>query len=514
MKAIIQKILRSPLKASYYIFLILMLVLLLGLTVRGDKNPMYFQTERDSRLEGPFESSGSTSRFSLVESIVLNGTFFFTEKQAKFSAPDITYYQGKYFSIFTPGVSFAAIPFYILGQFFGIPQFTTYSLNLLLTLFNFFLIIKLGFKFGASRFAAITAGLLFIFATNGLSYATTLTQHQFSTFLILLAIFNAILPKRTILNNFVLGAIFGIGALVDIPNVIAIAPVMIYVFLKHFSVDNLTEKLKLNFKLNAIGLLLGFLPFIILFGYYNKELTGSFTKLGQTIGRSDYPHVEKVEKDSRIEGFDFSRNMFLDSRQQVQSSYILLLSDERGIIYYSPVVLLGLIGFYLVYKNREKRSQIVLFVSVISTIIVMYSMHGDPWGGWSFGPRYMIPVYAILLAGLSAAITRLNRNVFFTLAFILLAGYSLYVNSAGVLTTNSVPPKVEAVALINPIPWTYDYNFQLLDKNESGSLIFNSYLSNYFNAKTFYYIFLILAGVLISINFSLTFFERKRENGH
>lgn len=491
-----------------------MLLLLLGLSVRGDKDPMYFQTERDGKLEGPFESSGSTSRFSLVEAIVLNGTFFLTEKQAKFSAPDITYYQGKYFSIFTPGVSFAAVPFYIAGQYFGVPQLSTYFMNILITLLNFYLIIRLGFKFGANKFAAITAGLLFLFATNGLSYGTTLTQHQFSTLLILLAIFNAILPRRTILNNLALGAIFGIGAMVDIPNIIAIAPAMIYAFLKHFSADSLSDKLKLNFKLNVVGLLIGILPFIILFGYYNKELTGSFTKLGQTIGRSDYPHVEKVEKDSREEGFDFSRNMFLDSRQQVQSSYILLISNERGIIYYSPVVLLGLIGFYLIYKDEGRRTKAVLCVSVISTIIVMYSMHGDPWGGWSFGPRYMIPVYAILLAGLSVAITRFNRNVFFTSVFIILTGYSLYVNTAGLLTTNSVPPKVEAVALIDPIPWTYDYNFQLLEKNKSGSLIFNSYLSNYFDARTFYYVFLILAGVLISINFSLTFLERKRENGH
>src|SRR3990167_3078930 len=81
-------------------------IFLLGMSVKGDiGNPIYFQTEKDRVVGGPFESTNSTSRYALVEAIVENGTVLFNHEQAQFSAPDLVSFDEKLFTIFTPGVS-------------------------------------------------------------------------------------------------------------------------------------------------------------------------------------------------------------------------------------------------------------------------------------------------------------------------------------------------------------------------------------------------------------------------
>src|SRR3989344_9076188 len=126
-------------KIIVFVFLILTVVLL-GLAIKGQSgNPIYFQNEKDTRVGGPFESSNNTSRFALVEAIVEDRTFFFNEKRARFSSPDLVLYNNKFFSIFTPGVSFVSVPFYIFGKSIGVPQLSTYLVNVIAALVNFFL---------------------------------------------------------------------------------------------------------------------------------------------------------------------------------------------------------------------------------------------------------------------------------------------------------------------------------------------------------------------------------------
>jgi hypothetical protein len=71
-----------------------------------------------------------------------------------------------------------------------------------------------------------------------------------------------------------------------------------------------------------------------------------------------------------------------------------------------------------------------------------------------------------------------------------LAFYSLKVNALGALTTSNIPPKVEADHLQVPIPHTYAYNQQLLNKNnQSSSLVYNLF-TNVFTASQYYYLYL------------------------
>jgi hypothetical protein len=116
-------------------------------------------------------------------------------------------------------------------------------------------------------------------------------------------------------------------------------------------------------------------------------------------------------------------------------------------------------------------------------------MFGDPWGGWSFGARYLIPAAALMAIGLAALLDFAHRSKWKWLivsAIALVGVLSIKINTLGALTTAALPPKVEADQLNEPIPYTPKYNLQILDKNLSSSLVFNLYLRHEISAHQYY----------------------------
>lgn len=500
-----------------YVLLIASLLLMTTLAVKGQKGSgndvLSFQKEYDTSVSGPFESSNSSARYALVQAIADQHSFFLTESGAKFGSPDIGAYQGKFTSLFTPGVSLIAVPFYLLGEKIGFPQLFTFFITNLFAIINFFLVARAASKLGANRFASWLSGFLFFFGTNAFPYAFTLTQHHFSITLLLLMFLNA-LEKRTILRNAFFGALVGIAMLMDIPNLLFAMPLGFYILSQHVVVEQIGKRKQFNFKLNVIAIIIGMLPFILFFGYYNRMTTGSYLKTAQTQGRSGAFKTESqrqidLQEEQRREAQVVDKNRsessvssIFNTRRQLAGLYLLLISDERGIMYYSPIVLFGLWGLLIAYRTQKYRTMAVLALGVILITAMAYSMFSDPWGGWSFGPRYMLPAAAFLCVGIGIAFQAYKKQLFFVLIFLIVAIYSVAVNGLGALTTNAIPPKVEADSLLNPIPHSYAYNIELLDKDTSSSLVFHLFAEPTYSARQYlYFVYTVMAviGILILV---------------
>jgi len=474
------------------ISLIFIIALLLAGGVKGKVgNPIFYQTNssRDIELGGPFESSGNNSRYALTEAIVEDKTFFLNDERAQFSSPDIVYFRGNYFSIFMPGVSLMGVPFYMLGKVFGLAQLFTFLSVTILALLNVFLVIRLAKKLKVGMAAAIISGAIFIFATNAFAYAFTFTQHHLSVTLLLLALIN-VLSKRTLVSNIILGVILTMAAIVDTPNVFLLSPIGLYAIYKHFKSERLHNKLKLSIKLKIVGIIMGIVPILAIFGWYNYSLTETLTKLPQNIGRAPFEQLSQDRTGiSESTGNLSLVNLPFNPRRQLSGFNILLFNNERGLFFYSPVLLFGLLGLVLAYRSRDDKIKnlAVLSSAIIATNVVIYSMFHDPWGGWAFGPRYLIPSAAIISIFIGIGLQKIKRNILFLLAFLILAVYSLVINISGGITTTQVPPKVEAVNLAKPIPYTYLYNFDLINTNFSGSLVYNLYLAEFISVRLFLY---------------------------
>lgn len=490
------------LKLSIFtVFVVFASLILMLLVFKGDSDIFYYQNTYDTKVGGPFELTNSTSRYALIEALVENRSVFFTESQAKRSAPDISYYNGKYFSIFTPGISLLSIPLYVLGKALGYQQHITFLLNIIVQVINILLIAKLSTKFNLSFKKGLLSGLIFAFATNALTYSLTLAQHNVTAMFTLLAVLNAINKKRSFKNNFVLGAIYGIAGLADIPNFFILLPSMLYAFYTSLITEENKVYVKGVFYVVIMGL--AFLPFAVGFGLYNKAQTNSYFDNGQFIGRSAYPAKELTQTPEEKEAESRepkTRHTPLYTRDQMRNLYLLTISNERGILFYSPIVLLGILGLFLAYFDKRHTSIISLITATVLITLALYSMHGDPWGGWAFSSRYMIVPASLILACTGVAFNRFGKKVAFHLIFIPLLGYSLYVSSLGALTTNAIPPKVEAIHLIVPIPYTYEYN-QTLVQSWNSSLVYNAYLENYMTPITYLYVYIGLAATLLVITY-------------
>lgn len=492
---------------------VILTIILLAVAIRGQTgNPIYYQTEHNTQMGGPFEASNSTSRYALVEAIVKQGTFLLNPALAKFASPDVIINNsGNYISIFTPGVSFIGIPFYILGEKFGMPQLFTYLSVFIISILNAFLITKLSYKLGAGYYTGILGGLTFLFATNALPYSQTFTQHQASVLIILLSVLTLFGP-RTWIKNIILGALLGAGILIDAPNVFFLMPIFIYVLSKHFNLKFNRKKLIIFFKLNIFGIIIGVIPFLILFGLYNSATTGYYLKPAQTGGqRFTATSVVTKKNVNTSNAPKIKISLPFNPRYQLDSLYTLLISNERAWIYYSPVLFLGIPGIFILYKRKKFNKIGIILISIALTNIIVYSMFSDPWGGWAFGPRYLIPGAAILSIFFTITAEKYKKNIVFAVILFTLTVYSVFINSLGALTTTSIPPKQEAEHLSSPIPYTYRYNLNLLEKNFSASLIYNLYIKSIITPKQFLYDYVALITFMLAAIYAFAIFEKTGE---
>jgi len=63
-------------------------------------------------------------------------------------------------------------------------------------------------------------------------------------------------------------------------------------------------------------------------------------------------------------------------------------------------------------------------VAIAGTNLMIYSMWGDPWGGWAFGSRYLIPAYAAISVFLAVALEKFRRDKLFLLMVFMAFVYS------------------------------------------------------------------------------------------
>lgn len=481
----------SSMNIRLFIALIVTAILMIPVT-RGQtgESPSIVE-QRVSQLTGvggAFELTNTTSRYLLTESIVKNHSVFFTKEQAELAAPDMVNFNGKYFSVFTPGISFLSIPFFFIGDIMGLPQLVTFLVTTFFAILNVWLVAKVAQTLGTPRWAAILSGFTFLFATNALPYSQTLTQHHASATLLLLSLLNAI-KKRTFLNNCWLGAIVGAALLVDLPNMVTLLPILIFIASKHIERKMAGSSFQLVLKPVALfGILAGVIPLIMLFAAYNKATAQSYTKIAQLIGRSDFE--TKPEATTSPPVAEQRVKLPYNSRNMLNGLYILLVSTERSWFYYSPVVVIGLFGLFFSYKSAQTRTITLLTISSVLFILLSYSMFGDPWGGWAFGPRYLIPATALVSGGIGVSLQRFSKKLWFIFIFFILFFYSVRVSTLGALTTNAIPPKGEAEHLSVPIPFTYEYNEQLIAKGMSSSLLYNTIFSPVISATLYHRLFM------------------------
>lgn len=465
------------------------------------------------RSDGPFEQTG---RFALLYSIVEDRSFQFSLPLARFATPDLATINGAYVSLFAPGVSFLAIPGYLIGKYFGLAQVGTFAVITLFALFNIFLIRSIAVKVGISPIPATIGGLIFAFATPAFPYSVDFYQHHISTFLILFSIFSLMYFSDLVALVFAWFC-FAASIAVDYPNFLMMLPIGIYAMTRIFISKNngKTIRVELNFvKLFSLAVMIFPLAFFL---WFNQMSYGNPFRLSGAL-----PRVTKIDVNGQPANFkidkitSFTRentigkqgavlNMF-NPRLMLSGFYIHFFSPDRGMIMYTPVMFFGFIGGVIFLKRRLKFAN--LFAYIISINILIYSMWGDPWGGWAFGSRYLIPAYAVLSVFIAYLLFIWRRKNLFLVFFFGVLSYSVAINTLGALTSSLNPPKVEADVIAreakHEFKYAYDRNVDFLNNQGSKSYFFRTNARGYISSWNYYIdltVFIIMVfGFLLARN--------------
>lgn len=509
------------------VLFIVFCVVMLSLSIRGVKGNPTESTINEPKWSdnGPLELSPDRGRFALALSVVENHSFHFSIPIARFATPDLGYKNNHYVSLFAPTVSFIIIPGYIIGKYFGLAQVGSFAVITLFALLNAILIRKIAIKVGSNSLAASIAALTFLFATPAFTYAVTLYQHHISTFIILLSLY-VLLTYRSLLATSAIWFLFALSLSVDNPNLFLMAPIAIAALGRYFYTVKVQAVEYIGVRYLGILTFAGAIIPLVFFLWFNYMSYGNPFQLGgtvrsvQVINSKGLPEKSALLKDTPVStekkpdasSENRSATAFFNTRNLVSGFYQYFISRDRGILYFTPVILFSLVGMYFLYmKNTYVAS---LLLALIGADVLLYSMWGDPYGGWAFGSRYLIPAYAIAAIFIAEGLTNIRRKTLLVLFFFILLSYSVAVNTLGAITSSRNPPKVEILSLEklsgHEEKYSYDRNYQFIQSNQSKSFVWQTFFASHVRAETYYW---ILAGTIIAVSGGCLLIMRLQDKG-
>jgi len=108
---------------------------------------------------------------------------------------------------------------------------------------------------------------------------------------------------------------------------------------------------------------------------------------------------------------------------QIMNVIPVLFSNRHGLFNWTPVFLLGIVGFIFLYK-QDKKLVIAFLIAFLVQIIVAASWHRW-WGGFSYGNRFLLSTAAICMIGFAVLLDRMKER-----------GWLVYLVPAGLIGWN------------------------------------------------------------------------------
>jgi hypothetical protein len=218
------------------------------------------------------------------------------------------------------------------------------------------LVAILAVQLGSTRQGARRAALSFGFGTVAMVYARTFYAEPL---LSLLATAAVCLTFTRVSRKIIFAALLALLAVLAKPTGILLGPALsVYLFLKRTSARSSI--------LPAAGSGLG----LLLYVFYNVVRFENPLSFGQPWAFSLSAIPEGIAG--------------------------LVFSPGRGIIWYCPPVLAAILGFRKAAK--EKKTEALLIGSLFAGFIMLHSSWPFWHGGWSWGPRFLVPILPGLMA--------------------------------------------------------------------------------------------------------------------
>ncbi len=313
------------------------------------------------------------------------------------------------YSSFALGTSLVLVPFTWLQRIVdpGGLGIVTLANPVLIAIATGLLVAILG-RLGIGRAATFFGGFGFLCASTALWHSTEVFSEPTITVALLAGIYGLIRWREGWARGALLvGLGYAACVLTRVDSVFTVLPMLGFI---PFAVDRPTLANTWKSWIPKIALPLA--AAFVVTAWYNLHRYGSLREAG-------YP------------GFGFT-TPFRDGLD------LLLLAPGKNIFLYGPIAILGVVGLRSLMRRQAWLAGFVVFFCV--TRIIFFARWVSPEGGVAWGPRFMLPIYAVLSIAAAvwidgtfriSGLPRIGKAIFATVV----VAFGLVVNLASVWVT-------------------------------------------------------------------------------
>jgi hypothetical protein len=330
-----------------------------------------------------FVSPNEMSRWATAAAVVDAHTFEITPLLPLLGGnafEDASEVDGRVYSNKAPGAAIVGLPAYALARVIAGPpsaatmRITANAMRLLAATIPLLLLAwtmsRAATRLGAARERIDAAILALLFATPLFAYGLL----NFSHALTAAALFGAWVLLFVEPNDYAAGALIGLATLSEYPCAIAGIVLVACAWRR------------------APRIIIGALPFAIGLAIYDKLLFGSVFALSSGSERNAQFRAMARE------------GIFGIGMPQIATMARLLFDPSRGLFVFAPILLVALATFPRARRAMTRDAFLALILVPIA-LIVFYAGYPNWHGGWSIGPRYLVPAIPFLLFPLVFAAT-------------------------------------------------------------------------------------------------------------
>ena len=359
----------------------------------------------------------SASRLMLTYAIVDRGTVNITGLEDQ--TGDRASFRGQFYTDKLPGFSFlATVPYALAKAVFRLPAhplnvkgfshwpsdyWVTLGTSGLFTALTGALLASMAREIGCGPRRAALVGLAYGLGTPAYAYATMSYGHQATAFAMTGSL--ALLWKPEAKWKAIRAGVAGF--LAAYASVIELSVGPISAILGLYLVAQVLGRRR---KLSTVGdfVVGALIPTLLLLGY-NQLAYGSLFDMGY------FHHTTKIFADVHSEANPLGLKVAGVSR-----AFELLWGRHRGLLFYAPIVALVPLGL-ISMANRRLWGSALVAVAAMSAVFAVNLNYPEWTGGWSTGPRLLVPLLPFAMLPVAALLARGGRGL--TVAALALAGF-------------------------------------------------------------------------------------------
>lgn len=236
-----------------------------------------------------------------------------------------------------------------------------------------------------NRFRSLVVTLAIALGTMSFPFSVTFFGHQLAASLLFMGFFSIFLinvqTRESALKPahlFLIGFLLGLALLTDFTTAVVVVPLILYYFYLLWKRGSLTRLLAVL--LPALG---GLIPILIMVAY-NQVVYGKLFASGYQYLSNPF-YKEAMAHGIMGIGWPQKRVLFYET-----------LHPAQGLLWQSPFLIMAAVGAYGMLRQKLYRVELALAAAACAAYLLLNAGYFMWWGGYSFGPRQIVPMLPFL----------------------------------------------------------------------------------------------------------------------